>query len=55
MRLDSIHPGVELAGVREATAWPLRVADPLPITAPPSAHELQLMREVLDPEGHYLG
>ena len=53
MRLDSLHPGVELARVQEATGWQLRFSDPLPETPAPSAHELHLMREVLDPAGHY--
>jgi glutaconate CoA-transferase subunit B len=53
MRLDSLHPGVELAQVREATGWELRLADPLVGTPPPTADELRLMREVLDPDGHY--
>jgi len=55
MRLDSIHPGIELTRVQEATGWRLRVADPLIVTPPPSGDELRLMREVLDPEGHYRG
>jgi glutaconate CoA-transferase subunit B len=55
MRLDSLHPGVDLARAREATGWPLRVADPLVDTPPPSPVELRLMRDVLDPEGHYRG
>ena len=53
MRLDSLHPGVDLARAREATGWDLRIADPLPVTTAPSPHELHVMREVLDPEGHY--
>jgi len=55
MRLDSLHPGIELAHVREATGWDLRIADPLVGTSAPSLDELRSMREVLDPEGHYRG
>jgi len=55
MRLDSLHPGIELAHVREATGWDLRIADPLVGTPAPSLDELRSIREVLDPEGHYRG
>jgi glutaconate CoA-transferase subunit B len=53
MRLDSLHPGVQLAQVRESTEWDLRIADPLPTTPEPSREELHLIRDVLDPEAHY--
>jgi glutaconate CoA-transferase subunit B len=53
MRLDSIHPGVDLVRVQEATGWPLRVAAPLASTPEPHIDELRLIREELDPEGHY--
>jgi glutaconate CoA-transferase subunit B len=53
MRLDSLHPGVTLADVRAATAWKVRVADRLAETAAPSAEELRLIREELDPVGAY--
>jgi glutaconate CoA-transferase subunit B len=53
MRLDSIHPGAELAQVREATGWPIRVAEPLIDTPAPTDEELRLMREELDPDGLY--
>jgi glutaconate CoA-transferase subunit B len=54
MRLDTLHPGVDLTSVREATGWEVRVSDSLGPTPEPSREELRLMREVLDPEGHYL-
>jgi glutaconate CoA-transferase subunit B len=53
MRLDSIHPGVEREQVHEAVGWPIRFADRLGRTSPPSEHELRLMREELDPSGIY--
>jgi glutaconate CoA-transferase subunit B len=55
MRLDLLHPGVELGHLREATGWPLRVSDALAVTPEPSGDELRLMREVLDPDGMYRG
>jgi glutaconate CoA-transferase subunit B len=53
MRLDSLHPGTTLEDVRASTGWPVRVAMELDETTPPSAEELRLIREVLDPGGYY--
>jgi glutaconate CoA-transferase subunit B len=53
MRLDSIHPGVTLEQVRETIGWEPRVADPLATTPAPTAKELRLIREELDPEAAY--
>jgi glutaconate CoA-transferase subunit B len=54
MRLASIHPGVTLEEVRAATGWDLRVAPDLPTTPDPTAEELRLIREELDPQGTYV-
>jgi glutaconate CoA-transferase subunit B len=53
MRLDSIHSGATLEQVRETIEWEPGVADPLPVTPLPTADELRLIREELDPEGIY--
>jgi glutaconate CoA-transferase subunit B len=53
MFLASLHPGVKLRDVREASGWDVRVPDDTPITDPPTAEELRLIREDLDPEGVY--
>jgi glutaconate CoA-transferase subunit B len=53
MRLDSLHPGATVEDVRAATAWDVRVADHLAETPAPTAHELRLIREELDPGGFY--
>jgi glutaconate CoA-transferase subunit B len=53
MQLVSLHPGATLDGVRATIGWPIKVADPLAVTAPPTAEELRLVREELDPEGVY--
>jgi glutaconate CoA-transferase subunit B len=53
MRLDSIHPGASLDQVRDTIGWQPKVVDPLPTTPAPSAEELRLIREELDPEGAY--
>ncbi len=53
MRLDALHPGVAVEDVREQMVWQPRVSTTLTKTAPPSAEELRLIREVLDPESVY--
>lgn len=53
MQLTSLHPGVSLDEVRDAVGWPLRVADEILETPPPTAEELRLVRVELDPEGLY--
>jgi hypothetical protein len=50
MRLASLHPGVTVAQVREATGFELTVPDEVPYTREPTAEELRLIREVVDPD-----
>ncbi|MER7172944.1 CoA-transferase subunit beta [Streptomyces mesophilus] len=49
MRLASLHPGVTVDEVAEATGFALVVPEDVPRTREPSAHELELIREVIDP------
>ncbi|MFG2623587.1 CoA-transferase subunit beta [Streptomyces sp. NPDC048473] len=51
MRLASLHPGVTVDEVREATGFALTIADDVPYTREPTAEELGLIREVIDPKG----
>ncbi|WP_069770204.1 CoA-transferase subunit beta [Streptomyces sp. LUP30] len=51
MRLASLHPGVGVEQVREATAFELVVPPEVPYTREPTAAELRLIREVIDPDG----
>ncbi|MFI1399191.1 CoA-transferase subunit beta [Streptomyces sp. NPDC020681] len=51
MRLASLHPGVTVAEVEEATGFALTIPDDVPFTREPSAAELLLIREELDPKG----
>ncbi|WP_333737565.1 CoA-transferase subunit beta [Streptomyces sp. IBSBF 2806] len=51
MRLASLHPGVSVGQVREATAFELVVPPEVPYTREPTAAELRLIREVIDPDG----
>ncbi|MEV0599955.1 CoA-transferase [Streptomyces sp. NPDC050315] len=51
MRLRSLHPGVTVAQVREATGFALTIPEDVPYTREPTADELRLIREVIDPNG----
>jgi len=51
MRVVSIHPGVAIADVVEATGFPLVIDEPVAITRLPTAEELDLLRRVIDPRG----
>jgi glutaconate CoA-transferase subunit B len=46
LRLTLLHPGVTEDRVREATGWPLRVAEELETGTPPSARELAALRSL---------
>ncbi|WP_128377737.1 CoA-transferase subunit beta [Streptomyces cavernae] len=49
MRLVSLHPGVTVERVGEATGFDLAVPDEVPYTRDPTVEELRLIREVIDP------
>ena len=54
MRLVSVHPGVTVEQVAAATGFALSMATDtarIPFTRDPTAEELRLIREVLDPRG----
>jgi glutaconate CoA-transferase subunit B len=55
MRVRSLHPGVTVEQVQAATGFRLTTADPLPTTAPPTAEELRILLEDVDPHGYILG
>lgn len=52
--LVSIHPGIRAADVVENTGFPLRVPEHVPETPPPTAEELRLLRDEIDPNRVYL-
>jgi glutaconate CoA-transferase subunit B len=52
--LTALHPGATAEQARENTGWELKVAKQLRTTLPPSAEELRILREDLDPQGIYL-
>ncbi len=51
MRLTSLHPGQSLKRVQRKTGFPLAIAADLRETEPPSAEDLRLLREEIDPLG----
>jgi len=50
MRLASVHPGVSVEDVVERTGFELVIPEPVPETRAPSAEELRILREALDPD-----
>jgi hypothetical protein len=51
MRLRSVHPGVTVDEVVAATGFELVVPSGVPESRLPTPEELELIREVIDPEG----
>ncbi|RFU20502.1 CoA-transferase subunit beta [Geodermatophilus marinus] len=51
MRLASVHPGVTVDQVVEATGFALDVPAEVPESRLPTAEELRIIREVVDPRG----
>jgi acyl CoA:acetate/3-ketoacid CoA transferase beta subunit len=51
MRLATLHPGVELRRLEAKTGFPLIVPPRVETTEPPTAEELRLLREAIDPLG----
>jgi hypothetical protein len=51
MRLTHLHPGVTETQVQSRTGFDLRAAQEILVTPPPSAEELRLLSEVIDPLG----
>src|SRR5439155_506287 len=55
MQVLSLHPGVTLERVREATGFSLECAEPLTSTAVPTQEELCILREEVDPHRYVIG
>ena len=51
MRLLSVHPGVTVEQIQEATGFELHVDGDVPASREPGEGELMLIREMLDPKG----
>jgi glutaconate CoA-transferase subunit B len=52
--LTALHPQVSPAQVQENTGWAVRSAPTVRVTEPPTAEELRILHEELDPHGIYL-
>ena len=55
MRLASVHPSSTLEDVLATLAFQPIVPDEVPLTEPPTAEHLRLIREEIDPDGMYAG
>ncbi|MCX4582870.1 CoA-transferase subunit beta [Streptomyces sp. NBC_01481] len=51
MRLASVHPGVTVEQIHQATGFTLTIPHGVPYTREPTGAELRLIREVIDPKG----
>ena len=47
----SVHPGVTVEDVQDASSFPIHRPDEVPLTREPSPGELMLIRDMLDPKG----
>lgn len=52
--LTALHPGISVDQARENTGWALRTIGTIRITEPPTADELRILHEELDPQGIHL-
>ncbi len=55
MRLESIHPNTTLEDVLSNMNFKPIVPEDLPVTAPPTAEQVRVIREEIDPERMYAG
>jgi len=51
MRVASIHPGINIETVKNSTGFDLIIPDNVKETKPPTAEEIKLLREKVDPLG----
>jgi glutaconate CoA-transferase subunit B len=54
LTLTAFHQGINVEDVIAATGWELQVSPELAVITPPTAAELSLLREEIDPSGVYL-
>ncbi|HCU56762.1 MAG TPA: 3-oxoadipate--succinyl-CoA transferase subunit B [Anaerolineaceae bacterium] len=52
--LAALHPGVTFEEAQANTGWELKQAEDCPVTDPPNADELRILREELDPQCIYI-
>lgn len=46
LTVSSVHPGVVFRQIQEATAWPIRFAENVAETPPPTPQELEVLRSL---------
>jgi glutaconate CoA-transferase subunit B len=51
LRVDTLHPGVTLEQVQQATGFAVEAADDVAETPPPTEDELEVLRTRVDPHG----
>lgn len=52
--ISEVHPGVSVDDVKAATGWDIPVADDVRVTQRPSAEDVRVLREEVDPGRLYL-
>jgi glutaconate CoA-transferase subunit B len=55
MQVESLHPGVSMEEVQKNTGFPLPPAEKVTVTEPPTARELTILRDEVDPYRYVLG
>ncbi len=55
MEVLSLHPGVTREQVKQATGFAMGFREPVAVTMPPTAEELQILREEVDPHRYVIG
>jgi glutaconate CoA-transferase subunit B len=55
MQVLTLHPGVNMEQVTQATSFPLEVADRVGQTSEPTPGELEILRTEVDPHRYILG
>jgi len=54
MFVESLHPGVTKEEIEQNTGWPIKIAEHVKETEPPSSEQLEILRNELDPKGIFL-
>ena len=55
MQVELLHPGVDLSEVEARTGFELTLQQPLQETPLPTAEQLQILREQVDPDRYIIG
>ncbi|MHA1148634.1 MAG: CoA-transferase subunit beta [Promethearchaeota archaeon] len=51
MRLIGLHPGITVEDVKKATGFEIEIAETVDTNTPPTAEDLRILHEVIDPTG----